>query len=204
MSARPAPPVPVEERIEDAVFELMRERDIPEITAVSVCRLAGVSRATFYRHFRSVDDVVKRFEDRILATMQVINSGALRFRSGKSELDPSAAMIERMEFLSAHRSKLIALTGPHGDPQFIHKTVVFMHQHFRERLRDMSPGGDEFDLYLSFVIAGHDNLIQYWLEERPDLEPRFVAAVLNRLFYAPFFIGEESALALPPECKLLL
>jgi len=125
-------------RIEDAVFELMRERCVPEITAVSVCRLAGVSRATFYRHFRSVDDVVKGFEDRILASIKVIDNGALRFRFGKSELDPSAAMIERMEFLAAHRAKIVALNGPHGDPQFIHKTVVFMHNHFRERLHDVS------------------------------------------------------------------
>ena len=48
------------------------------------------------------------------------------------------------------------------------------------------------DLYLAFVIAGHHNLIQYWLEIRPELEPRYVAAVLNRVYYSAFFLDQSS------------
>ena len=36
-------------------------------------------------------------------------------------------------------------------------------------------------------------MIQYWLEKRPDVEPEVVAGVLNRLFYAPFFLDNATA-----------
>ena len=50
----------------------------------------------------------------------------------------------------------------------------------------------DLDLYLAFALAGHHNLIQYWLEVRPDLEARTVAAALNRMFYAPLFVDDAS------------
>ena len=98
-----------------------------------------------------------------------------------------------MELLAERRDKVVALNGPHGDPQFVHKATVLMHDHFRDRLADVEGSGDYRDFYLAFVLAGHHNVIQYWLEKRPDVEPEVVAGVLNRLFYAPFFLDNATA-----------
>ena len=124
---------PVDARIEDAVFTLMETTDIPDIRVADVVRLAGISRSTFYRRFGSVDDVVKAFETDVLANMHSINSYALKARFGQSELDPTPTMIRRMEVLAERRDKIVALNGPHGDPQFVHKATILMHDHFRER-----------------------------------------------------------------------
>lgn len=188
-----APRDPVDERIEDAVFALMETTDIPDIHVADVTRAAKVSRSTFYRHFESVDAVVKAFEADLLDNMRDINNFALKARFGQSELDPTASMIRRMELLRERRDKVVALNGPHGDPQFVHKATVLMHDHFRERLGEVEGSEANRDLYLAFALAGHHNLIQYWLEERPELSPRTIAAVLNRLFYAPFFLDEGNA-----------
>ena len=47
------------------------------------------------------------------------------------------------------------------------------------------------------MIAGHNNLIQYWLEKRPEIPPTEVAAMLNRLYYSSLFIDDEKASELP-------
>lgn len=57
-------------RIEDAVFELMATTPVQSIKVAEVLRLAHTSKSTFYRCYRSVDDVVKRFEDELLQNMQ--------------------------------------------------------------------------------------------------------------------------------------
>lgn len=184
----------VDEAIVAAVFELMATTDIPKIKVADVIKRAGISRSTFYRHFDSVDDVVKQFEDDILDSMSFINKQALNLRFSQVELDPTPAMVERMTTLRNHRDQVLALNGPHGDPAFIHKATVFMHDYLRERLASLYDGSDPnfMDLYLAFVIAGHHNLIQYWLEIRPELEPRYVAAVLNRVYYSAFFLDGSS------------
>ena len=180
-------------RIEDAVFELMATTPVQSIKVTDVLRLAHTSKSTFYRCYRSVDDVVKRFEDELLQNMRDINDVALEARFGDAQLDPTPTMIRRMELLAERRDKVVALNGPHGDPQFVHKATVLMHDHFRDRLADVEGSGDYRDFYLAFVLAGHHNVIQYWLEKRPDVEPEVVAGVLNRLFYAPFFLDNATA-----------
>ena len=169
----------VEERIEEAVFGLMETTDIPSIKVADVVRLAGVSRSTFYRHYDSVEDVVKQFEAGLLDTMRTINNTALGVQFSKAELKPTQSMVARMEVLQANRDKIVALNSDHGDPVFQHRATMLMHEYFR--------------------IAGHNNLIQYWLEKRPEIPPTEVAAMLNRLYYSPLFIDEKTALELPED-----
>ena len=159
-------------RIEDAVFELMTATPVQSIKVAEVLRLAHTSKSTFYRCYRSVDDVVKRFEDELLQNMQDINDVALEARFGDAQLDPTPTMIKRMEILQANRSKVLALNSENGDPVFTHKATIFMHGYFRDRLRSTFSDETDLDLYLAFALAGHHNLIQYWLEVRPDLEAR--------------------------------
>lgn len=179
-------------RIEDAVFELMGTTPVQAIKVTDVLRLARTSKSTFYRCYRSVDDVVKRFEDDLLHNMQEINDVALEARFGDAQLDPTPTMIKRMEILQRNRSKVLALNSENGDPVFTHKATIFMHDYFRNRLRSTFSDETDLDLYLAFALAGHHNLIQYWLEARPDLEARTVAAALNRMFYAPHFVDDAS------------
>ena len=162
------------------------------IKVAEVLRLAHTSESTFYRCYRSVDDVVKRFEDELLQNMQDINDVALEARFGDAQLDPTPTMIKRMEILKANRSKVLALNSENGDPVFTHKATIFMHEYFRDRLRSTFSDETDLDLYLAFALAGHHNLIQYWLEVRPDLEARTVAAALNRMFYAPLFVDDAA------------
>ncbi len=185
-------PASAQERIEDAVFELMKTTPVTGIKVVDVVRMAHTSKSTFYRSYKSVDDVVKRFEDKLLNNMQGINDVALEARFADSQLDPTPTMIRRMEILRANREKVLALNSDNGDPGFTHKATIFMHDYFRDRLRGTFSDETNFDLYLAFALAGHNNLIQYWLEVRPDIEPRTLAAALNRMFFAPLFVDETS------------
>jgi len=154
-------------RIEDAVFELMATTPVQSIKVAEVLRLAHTSKSTFYRCYRSVDDVVKRFEDELLQNMQDINDVALEARFGDAQLDPTPTMIKRMEILQTNRSKVLALNSDNGDPVFAHKATIFMHDYFRNRLRSTFSDETDLDLYLAFALAGHHNLIQYWLAPLP-------------------------------------
>jgi len=177
-----------EVRITEAVFAQMETTDIPKIRVSDVLKEAAVSRSTFYRRFTSVDDVVKRFEDALLESMRAINDIAIKARFTTAELNATATMIRRMEVLLAHRDQIVALNGPHGDPAFTHKATVFMHDHLSARLSDVLGPSTDLELYLAFMLAGHNNLVQFWLEKCPEVPPTKVAHALNRMFYAPFFL----------------
>ena len=189
-------------RIRDAVFVCMADTDMDKIRVSDVIRIAHVSRSTFYRYFDDVPSVVLQFEDDLLANMRAINNVALKARFSTNQLDATPTMITRMEMLADHRDEIVALNGPHGDPGFVHKATVFMHDYLSQRLSEVLGPSDDLEFYLAFVLAGHNNLIQFWLEKRPEVSPHHVASTLNKLYYAPFFLTDDARRTLPHAPRL--
>ena len=56
--ARPAPEDYTRHYIVTALFKLMHEYEYEKIAVTDIVRKAGVGRATFYRYFRSKEDVI--------------------------------------------------------------------------------------------------------------------------------------------------
>ncbi|QWT17166.1 TetR/AcrR family transcriptional regulator [Collinsella sp. zg1085] len=186
------------------IFHVMQTKDIPHITVDDVAHYAGIARSTFYRHFNSVDAAVKVFEDQLLELLADINEVALKVRFTQAQLEPTFSMIQRMETLFEYRDEVLLLTGPHGDPQFLHKATLFMYDYLRERVKTI-PGIQEYqDLYLVFMVGGHHSFVKYWLSERSDISPKTAAAMLCRMYYAYFFVNTEGGNKLPcaPEFEL--
>lgn len=50
----------VEESLKVALFDLLRTKDIRDITVTELVKKAGVSRAVFYKHYYLVTDVLKK------------------------------------------------------------------------------------------------------------------------------------------------
>ncbi|WP_165053164.1 MULTISPECIES: TetR/AcrR family transcriptional regulator [unclassified Adlercreutzia] len=56
----------VESRILDATIELQSEKAYGDISVVDICKRAGVSRQTYYRHYEGKEDVYLRYLDDLL------------------------------------------------------------------------------------------------------------------------------------------
>ncbi len=51
----------IDQKITNALFELMEEKDYKSISITDIVNKAGLSRVTYYRHFSSKEDIVIRF-----------------------------------------------------------------------------------------------------------------------------------------------
>ena len=49
--------------IRGALISLMSEQELSDITITSLCARARINRKTFYRHYRSISDVITEFEN---------------------------------------------------------------------------------------------------------------------------------------------
>jgi len=47
--------------ITDALFELLKAKELPQITVTELIRKAGVCRASFYRNFYLTEDVIRQY-----------------------------------------------------------------------------------------------------------------------------------------------
>lgn len=51
------------DRISIETFNLMRQNNGVNITISQVCKAAGITKSTFYYHYRSIDEVIETFSD---------------------------------------------------------------------------------------------------------------------------------------------
>ena len=58
-------------RLDEALIELLEEKDLEYITVKEICQRAGVNRSTFYLHYETIADLVEE-------TLEMVNQ---RFRS---------------------------------------------------------------------------------------------------------------------------
>lgn len=52
--------------LEDALFDLMKDKPIEKITPTELCKKATVNRNTFYSHYNSVSELYESIEDKLI------------------------------------------------------------------------------------------------------------------------------------------
>lgn len=177
--------------IEAAVISLLATTDLNKITVSEVVEAAHIARSTFYRYYDSVQDVATEMGDRILRSMAEINRWAAieRVDETSSRLTPSA--LNRMTYLYEHRAEVNALTGPHGDPEFLERASGVMAGYWIKRLERGAKTPVDAEFFTRFMAAGHNAVIIYWLKEHPEVPPEKVATFLNQAFYSLFLQTEN-------------
>ncbi len=97
--------------IRSALFKLMSEKELSKITVSELCACAEINRKTFYRHYRTIPDVIEELEGEILGEFSDImrTSGGSVLDVGAVIRDISLVVARRREFfvsLMKHNSDL--------------------------------------------------------------------------------------------------
>ncbi len=175
-------------RIVDAVFANMEEKPIDRVTVKDVCKIANVSKSTFYRYYDSVDDVVKAFQEQIFVRLNSINELYNLTTLSQADTGPTPSVVRVLEILRENDRYVLALNGPNGDPSFKERIDRMLWDSFSVRLRNHKDRFSDFGIYLSFAIVGHDAAIEYWLRECPEVSPADFCLDLMRLLNGVFYL----------------
>ena len=146
----------------DAFAALTRTTPYGEITILRIVQEADVSRQTFYRHFRSKDEI-------LAAMLQ-------RIADGVTERLQSLQQPTRREifatYLSFWRENADFLRIVYGE--IMREKLDILRPHFA------ALSEREFDLMKSFLIGGLYQLKADWYAQGFEEEPDFLAALLDK------------------------
>lgn len=167
-------------QIRQAVLKCMETTDIKDIRVQTILSMAGISKATFYRNYRSVEEIVKELELEFISGLRAIND-----RFAGNRLHSPVLMRQNCQEITAylyeHREFLRLIKSVHGDPQFFYK-------HSRILLEQIASGGFSGshrpygELYLQMLVDGTNSVLDTWLAGRTDITPEEMAAVIHDMF----------------------
>ncbi len=134
--------------IHDAFVALRREKSLEQISVTELSRLARISKATFYLHYRDIFDLSEKLQ------MAIINEAL-------DQMDISPSIMNRLPEFSKEVTTIMAryssaLTILFSDSQMA-MIPVFLENHIRERIWKHSPElreNVELSIRLTYHIQG--------------------------------------------------
>lgn len=169
--------------------ELMEAGDLSRVTVAGLTERAGLTRRTFYSHYRDIPDFIERIEQSILDEVGVhidaIAAAHLDELYGRIDaLEPATGAVELLAYLKENGELIGSLLGPGGDPAFIEKLQEAARAAVSERMQSgIFPEalGTFFDYYLCSVISAEVGIVQRWfkggLKESPETMARIMTVV---------------------------
>jgi len=90
--------------IAEALFELLKTKELNNIKIVELVKLTGISRTTFYNNFKNIDDVINyKIENKIIDINKIITLNKLRKKNLKNLL------IEILNYINKNKNIFIII-----------------------------------------------------------------------------------------------
>ncbi|HWC81376.1 MAG TPA: helix-turn-helix domain-containing protein [Pseudonocardiaceae bacterium] len=174
---------PARERLIEAAFALFEERGYEQTTVDDIAERAGVGRTTFFRAFRSKEEVIFPDHDAVMqavsarlagstqqtALLAVTDAVRLVLRHYLSEGELALARYRLTRSVTALRDREIASTQQY-------------HRAFYNFIHDWLGGGSDTalkaELMAAAVVTAHNHVLRRWLRRQTDRpEAEFDAAM---------------------------
>ena len=180
-------------RIVTAAFTLFAERGYEGTTVDAVAERAGVARRTFFRHFRSKDDVIFPDHDALLGTVRRHLDSATAAGTPALTAVGGAARLVMQDYVADPGTALQRFRLTRSVPALRNREIASVRRYqraFGEYLRDreaaqqdpagpdpsgVAPGDDgtalRADVVAAAVVAAHNAVLRDWLRSGAGWDP---------------------------------
>lgn len=161
--------LPAKERLENAFWELLADRDYRKIAVTDVVREAGVNRNSFYYHFSSLPELA---DSAILHQVESIPINRTPIRTAIPRNNGETASPPRSPIQSSVSASTTALlAGPHSTLELTESLRDFCRLQMLSTLqRDPKNLDLKTDLMVEFTVGGMLAVLQRWPELSDTIE----------------------------------
>lgn len=169
--------------------EIEEAGDLSQVTVTAVSDRAGVTRRTFYSHFKDIPDLVNAIEDETVADLRPLVehlacSSLDQLENAISHFRPCPGSVEILTYFT-ERPYLRPLLGEGGDPAFSQRVKRMA----RETVQDRALDGLDvraipfFDYYLTFAISAEVGVLERWLATGMEESVPAMARLMTALMF---------------------
>ena len=160
--------------IADCFLCLLKEKPASKITVTEICEMARINRATFYKHYQDVPELLESQVEAILGQLRsFIDSHSCR------RMDEM--ILAMLQFMRAEGTRYYALGSHHGDPNLAMKTFELCYQTafpiLKRNLPDLSQ--DQMQMLYYFLSRGCGGVLTWWLRNGMVQSPEEVAKFIQ-------------------------
>ena len=162
--------------IEQAIVQLLKEKSFEYISTVELAKTAGISRSSFYTHYKDKYDLIERYQQGLFQKLETIFEEYYN--------DRQQAILKVLDFLESEPlfSALLSENGTKEIQTFLrHKFQMMLHQELQERFnnKEFSQIEKEYNsVYLTNALFG---VVQMWIARGKKESPQQMTDFLLKM-----------------------
>lgn len=166
--------------IKDTFLELVAEKDIKKITVSEICTKADINRATFYRYYLDVFDLLDAIKKEFETELK--NAYAPSNENENTVINFAKAMLE--VFLQ-NKELVKMLFNTNNGLYFLNNILEIAYSRCKEKWeKDLPDIGQEDMEYASvFIFNGALGVINFWVQNDFDKDINEIAEIIETLSY---------------------
>lgn len=161
--------------IEDSFLQLLRQKHVSKITVTELCQMAQINRATFYKHYADVPQLLEKLEERLFDQIREA------FTNHASGLE--AFLLDMLNYTKNEGMQFMVLGSDNGDPNLMAKTFMICYEHAYPLLEKNIPAGHEEDrkMLYHFMSYGSGGILTNWIRNGMQETPEHIVELILSL-----------------------
>lgn len=170
--------------LQNALAELIAEKDYEDITIQDILDRANVGRSTFYAHFENKDQLLRSMltllNDKFEEGIQHISDGHKPYEANSDNMP-----LKALQFIEQNQRLFKALLGKpnqslHSNPLSDYLFVI-IREHFLSMLRLRNADPLQAEMIARYYTGAFIGALAWWVENDLVYPPEVFAQMLNRL-----------------------
>ncbi|MBR4262304.1 MAG: TetR/AcrR family transcriptional regulator C-terminal domain-containing protein [Bacilli bacterium] len=152
--------------IKDTFLSLLEKKDISNITVTEICEIADINRATFYRYYLDVYDLLKKIEDEFMD--QIKNSQPIL---NLTDYSVYSFAHEILTIFYNNKKLVNILFNTNNNMYFLNDVLEVAYEKCLEKWKtdDIDISDDEVEYAIVFVFNGALGMLNYWVKNNFDM-----------------------------------
>lgn len=178
-----------ERRIKAALIELLKTKNLSDISVSELCSKADIHRSTFYAHYDNTTELVVDLEQSLTADFFKKNEALAKVVADNDAVSLKDSMLtlktvlsECLDYLKKHRHLFVFYgAGVFGNGSDLAKHVnelLFIPILNANGIKDET----QIDYMLTCYVAGVNSIIEKWIKEGCTKSPEEIFAIIQKCF----------------------
>lgn len=158
--------------IKEALLKLLEEKPLSKIKVSELCEKSCINRATFYRHYETLQDVLHEIENDFILQMPRPDKPPKSMEEAQQHMEAVCTYL----YENADMVKLLFLDKTSID--LVERLHQFYHSIVKSHHAELSFNEDTLQIMISFWVGGCQSLMRKWILEDIHKTPAEIAKIL--------------------------
>lgn len=163
-------------KLTNTLLQLIKEKNINNITVLELCNRADINRTTFYKYYKDINDLIFTIEESLISELE---KGIINIK--RNFLITYTGQI--IEQIAEHKDIYMVLLSENGDHKFLRRILNLVNkqslEEWQKLLKKASP--EDLEKINNFIVDGSTGIIEDWIKRNCEEEPQTIANFINKI-----------------------